>query len=116
MSDYRNSDFNYRNANDPVRPNQPYDPDARAMNATWGWIAAAVFLVVVLAVAFGVGHQPGQINTASNDTAPSSAATRMAPPLTAAPPANNAAPNNAAPMTPVPVLPTPNSPAQGSSQ
>jgi hypothetical protein len=107
MSDHRNSDFNYRNDNDPLRPNEPYDPDARAMNATWGWIAAALFLVVVLAVAFGIGHQPGQVNTASNDSA-LPPAIHMAPPLKPAPPANMAAPN-----TPAPMLPTPNTPAQG---
>ena len=102
MSDYRNSDFN-----DPLRREPPYDPDARAMNATWGWVAAAVFIVVVLAVAFGIGHQPNQggTNTASNDITPP-AATRMAPPANPAPP-------TMAP-TPTPALPTPNSPAQGS--
>jgi hypothetical protein len=101
MSDYRNSDFDYRN--DPLRRDPIYDPDARAMNATWGWIAAAVFIVVVLAVAFGVGHGPNQsgTNTASNDVTPP-AATRMAPPL------SPAAPHAA---TPAPITPTPNSPA-----
>ena len=65
MSDYRNSEF----GNDPLRRDPPYDPDARAMNATWGWIAAAVFIVVVLAVSFGIGHEPNT-NTASNDVTP----------------------------------------------
>ena len=104
MSDYRNSDYDYRN--DPLRREPAYDPDARAMNATWGWIAAAVFIVVVLAVAFGIGHGPGQsgTNTASNDATPP-AATRMAPPLTMAPPANPAPPA----ATPAPVTPAPNS-------
>ncbi len=85
----------YRNPNDDYRDEQPYDPVARNTNATWGWIAAAVFIVIVLAVAFGVGHQPGNTNTASNDVTPP-AATRMAPP----------------PATMAPVAPTPNSPAQ----
>jgi hypothetical protein len=104
MSDYRNSDYDYRN--DPLRRDPAYDPDARAMNATWGWIAAAVFIVVVLAVAFGIGHEPGQsgTNTASNDVTPP-AATRMAPPLAPAPPAT------APIVTPAPATPTPNSPA-----
>jgi hypothetical protein len=104
MSDFRNSD--YRNPNDPLRREPPYDPDARAMNATWGWIAAAVFLVVVLAVAFGIGHQPGQFNTASNDATPP--ATHMAaPPVTMAP--NPAATNpSMAPTVPAPATPTPN--------
>jgi len=76
------------------------------MNATWGWIAAAVFIVVVLAVAFGIGHEPSQSgpNTASNDVMPP-AATRMAPPLTPARPTSPPA------ATPAPVTPTPNSPA-----
>jgi hypothetical protein len=101
MSDFRNSEFDYRN--DPMRRDPVYDPDARAMNATWGWIAAAVFIVVVLAVAFGIGHGPNQsgTNTASNDVMPP-AATRMAPPLRPATPA---------PTTPAPTTPTPNSPA-----
>ncbi|MGD0149191.1 MAG: hypothetical protein ABSB77_11450 [Xanthobacteraceae bacterium] len=104
MSDYRNSDYDYRN--DPLRRDPAYDPDARAMNATWGWIAAAVFIVVVLAVAFGIGHEPSQSgpNTASNDVIPP-AATRMAPPLTPARPTSPPA------ATPAPVTPTPNSPA-----
>src|SRR6202035_1664302 len=99
MSDYRNSEFDYRN--DPLRRDPAYDPDARAMNATWGWIAAAVFIVVVLAVAFGIGHEPNQsgTNTAANDVTPP-AATRMAPPLTAGPTA----------ATPAPAALTPNSP------
>ena len=102
MSDYRNSEFDYRN--DPLRRDPAYDPDARAMNATWGWIAAAVFIVVVLAVAFGIGHEPNTKTASNNDVTPR-AATRMAPPLTpmspAAPPAT----------TPAPATPTPNSPA-----
>ena len=105
MSDYRN--FDYRNADDPSRRDVSYDPDSRAMNAAWGWIAAALFLVVVLAVAFGIGHQPNTMNTASNDAAPP-AATHMAPPLTPAPPAKIVAPS----MAPAaPISPTPSSPA-----
>jgi len=99
----------YRNPNDPYRRDLGYDPDARAMNATWGWIAAAVFLVVVLAVAFGIGHQPGApvTNTASNDTMPP-AASRMAPPVaTPAPPAATPTPSAIAPK---PIAPAPNSP------
>ena len=102
MSDYRNPNFD---PNDP-RSEARFDPDLRTANAAWGWIAAAVFLVVVLAVAFGMGHK-GQLgtNTASNDTTPT-AATRMAPP-----PSGPAATNPATPMAP-----TPNTPAQKNSQ
>ena len=90
MSDYRNSEFDPRN--DPPRREPAYDPDARVMNATWGWIAGAVFIVVVLAVAFGIGHEPNTQSASNNVTPP--AATRMAPPV-----------------TPAPASPTPNSPA-----
>jgi hypothetical protein len=96
MSDFRNSD--YRNL--PPRGDLPYDPNAR------GWIAVAVFLVVVLAVAFGIGHQPGQFNTASNDATPP--ATHMAPPPVRMAP-NPAVTNPAvAPPAPAPATPTPN--------
>lgn len=106
MSNYGNYD-----PNDPLRREPPYDPDARAMNSAWGWIAAALFLVVVLAVAFGIGHEPGTINTASNDSTPP-AVQHMAPPAAPSPnasPMKQAAP---APITPAPSTPTPNGNAQ----
>jgi hypothetical protein len=105
MSDFRN--FDYRDPNNPVQ-RDPYDPDARAMNAAWGWIAAAVFLVVVLAVAFGIGHQPGPVNTASNDVTPPAA--HMAPPAmpSPAPGATTLSPNS--PAAPAPISPTPSAP------
>jgi hypothetical protein len=116
MSDYRNQDFNYQSLEDPLRREAKFDPDARAANAAWGWIAAAVFLVVVLAVAFGIGHQPGQLgtNTASNEVTPP-AATRMAPPPSAMSPTTiTPAPTTtpAPAITPAPTTPAP----QGSSQ
>jgi hypothetical protein len=79
------------------------------MNATWGWIAAAVFLVVVLAVAFGIGHQPNQV-TASNDVAPP-AVTHMAPP-TMAPAPGPATTTARPPITPAPAAPAPNGNSQ----
>ncbi len=106
MSDYRN--YDYRDPNDPLRQDTRFDPDMRSANAAWGWIAAAVFLVVVLAIAFGAGHK-GQLgtNTASNDTAAPPAMTRMSP-SPAAP-----APSTTAPTSPA----TPNAPAtQGNGQ
>jgi hypothetical protein len=97
MSDYRNQDYGYPNPQDTYGNNPNLDPNARAPNAAWGWIAAAVFLVVVLAAAFGFGHKPGQLgtNTASNETAPP-AVTHMAP--AAVPPPGSAS----APGTPTP--------------
>jgi hypothetical protein len=90
------SDYDYRN--DPLRRDAPYDPVAGDTNTIWGWIAAAVFIVVVLAFAFGVGHEPGQ-RTASNDDVSPPPATRMAPPPAMAP------------ITPAPITPAPNAPA-----
>jgi hypothetical protein len=108
MSDYRN--FDRGDPNDPSRGNAPYDPVARPMNAAWGWVAAAVFLVVVLAIAFGVGHQPGSYNTAANDqTSPPAA--RMAPPVTPAAPVTTQTPT----FAPAPIAPTPNAPASGTN-
>jgi cell division protein FtsN len=108
MSNYGNYD-----PNDPLRREPPYDPDAKAMNAAWGWIAAAVFLVVVLAVAFGIGHQPGSINTASNDSTPP-AVQHMAPPVTPAPApgVTTVKPDAPTPITPAPGAPTPNGTGQ----
>jgi hypothetical protein len=103
MSDYRNLD------SDPLRPEDPYrrdakmDPDVRAANAVWGWVAGAVLVVAVLAVAFGMALQPGKIgtNTASNDAITPAAppVTRMAPPA-AAPQMTAPQATPAAPVTP----------------
>ncbi len=119
MSDYRN--YDYRNPNDPFGNDVRFDPNVRAPNAAWGWIAAAVFLVVVLAVAFGAGHKPGQTGTttAFNDMTPPAASHMTAPapsqapshmaPMTVQPPA--ATPSPRATPTP-PLAPAPGTPAQ----
>ena len=104
MSNYGNYD-----PNDPLRREPPYDPDAKAMNAAWGWIAAAVFLVVVLAVAFGIGHEPGSINTASNDSTPP-AVQHMTPPAATTPSFAPGA-TTTTPAAPTPITPAPGSPA-----
>jgi len=100
------SDCDYRNPEDPFQRDTAYDPDVRTGNSAWGWVAAAVFVAIVLAVVFGIGHQPGQngTNTASNEMRPP-AATQMAPPVSNKP---SPAPANPAP----PVRPTPNNSAQ----
>jgi hypothetical protein len=72
----------YRDPNDPLMRNTAYEP-ASGTYSGWGWLAAAVFLVIVLAIAFGIGHEPNRV--ASNDTPP--AATHMAPPVGAMNPA-----------------------------
>jgi len=93
MSDYRNPD-------DPMWRNASYDPEARRQTAAWGWIAAAVFLVVVLAIAFGVRHKPNQ-QTAANNMPP--AAIGLAPPPVSTP--------SPSPTVPPPMAPTPAPPS-----
>jgi len=104
------SDYNYHGPEDPFRRDDVYDPNVRSRNTAWGWIAAAVFLVVVLALLIGIGHHAGQpgTNTASNDSNPP--ATRMAPP-TPAPPNVPPAAATPAPANPAP----PAAPAPGAS-
>jgi len=107
MSDYRNQEFGYRDPEDPFRDDAKMNPDVRSGNAVWGWTAAAVFLAVVLAVAFGYhSGQPGT-HTASNDVTPPAA---MAPPAPV--PAPTFAPASPTPAAPT-ITPAPdNTPAQ----
>ena len=97
------SDYDYRNPEDPFQRDTAYDPNVRTGNSAWGWLAAAVFVAIVLAVVFGMGRQPGQngTNTASNEMRPP-AATQMAPPATKLSPATPSPANPASPLTPAP--------------
>jgi hypothetical protein len=79
----------YRNPNDPFYRDDQVGSSSNS--AAWGWIAGALFLVVILAIA--LGHEPTM--TASNDTTPP-ASTRMAPP------ANPINPAPFQPATPAP--------------
>lgn len=110
MSDYRNSGFDFRSLEHPYRDNSRLDPKVRAPYAASGWIAAAVFLVIVLAVAFGAGHKPGQhpTNIAANNMAPPPAA-QIAPATTVVPPSATPVP---AATAPPPITPAPNPPVQ----
>jgi hypothetical protein len=69
----------YRDPNDPYG-NLGYEPADRRSGG-WGWIAGAVFLVIVLALAFGVSREPSRV--ASNESQP--AATHTMPPATTNP-------------------------------
>jgi hypothetical protein len=108
MSDYRNpnSDYrspDYRSADDPSRRRPGGDLDTGAASAAWGWIAAAVFAVIVIAAAFTLGHGPNQggTNTASNEPQPPVTSPMAPPPAsTMTPPANPAAPLSPSPNTP----------------
>jgi hypothetical protein len=104
MSDYRNpNEPTFRNAGDPIRPDTSYEPNLRRTNAGWGWAAGAVFVVIVLAVVFGVGHAPNQAghDRVANNAPPAS---QVAPaPAGPASPAYNPAPIN--PTNPAPLNP-----------
>jgi hypothetical protein len=67
----------YRDPNDPMYRNTGYEPAERGTGTTWGWIAGAMFLVIVLALAFGVGHEPSRV--ASNNAAPPQTTAPAAP-------------------------------------
>ena len=90
------SNYDY---NDPMRRDQGYDPVGGDTNAKWGWVAAAVLVIVILGLAFGMGRQETGSRTAQNESGPP-AATRMAPP----------------PATTMPITPAPSSPAQRSRE
>jgi hypothetical protein len=108
MSDYRNLDADYRDPEDPYRRDAKLDPDARATNAMWGWVVGAVFVLAILAVVFGAGHQPAGTNTASNEvTTPTT--NRMAPPTPMPTP-------SMAPTPATPIAPAPSTPAQSPAQ
>ena len=49
------SDYHY-GPEDPLRRDDTYDPGG---GSAWGWVAAAVFVVVVLGLLFAMNHQPG---------------------------------------------------------
>jgi hypothetical protein len=106
MSDYRNPDFDPYDPNDPNRRGTRLNTDMRPSNAVTGWIVAAVFVVAVLAVIFGLTHQAGQTgtNTASNDVATPPAVSHMTPPATApqASPSSPAGTKPIGPTTPAP--------------
>ena len=74
MTDYRDPNNRLDPAYRDPTGRLDMDRDARSSNAMWGWIAGAVFLVLVLAVIFGLG---GNDRTASNTSSPPAATTGM---------------------------------------
>jgi hypothetical protein len=101
MSDFRNSDPLYRDPNDPMTGNIGYEPASRG-NTGWGWIAGAVFLVIVLALAFGAGHEPNNNSRVASNSPTPPAATH---PLTLGPQRTNPAAPAAPGLTPPPAPP-----------
>lgn len=106
MTDYRNLDSDPFDPNDPYRRDPKLDPNLRPANAVTGWVVAAVFAVAILAVIFGLAHQPGQLgtNTASNDVNTPPAATHMAPPAS---PSGAPSPQQTMPQAPISSTPAP---------
>jgi hypothetical protein len=89
----------FRDPNDQFYGKSGYEP-SNDTGTRWGWIVGAAFLVVVIGLAFGLGHEPTRV--ASNDTINrpiTSPATPPSNPLTAPGPG----------FTPPPVAP-PNRP------
>ena len=109
MTDYRNISPDFRDPEDPFRRDPILSPDVGAEDTAWGWVAAALFILVLLAVGLGIWGKPpqGGVNTASNDlNAP--AVTRMAPPAPMPTPSMAPTPPiTAAPVTPAPSAPGP---------
>jgi hypothetical protein len=106
MSDFRN----YQDPNDPTKrdmQNLPPD-DSMASNATWGWVAAAIFAVVVLFLAFTTGRDDSSQTAANRDM--STPATRTTPAPSPSPSTSGSATNS--PASPSnPASPSPSAPA-----
>ena len=79
MSDYRDP-YNRDPIRDPLDPMGADMPrsDARRANSGLGWIAGALFMVVVLALIFGLGRTGER--TANTGSSPPAATTGSAPP------------------------------------
>lgn len=92
--------------NDPMRRDEPYDLNARSGSNTWGWIAGAVLVVILVALAFGVGHTPNQGGDRMAQNAPMTRPTPApggpASPAFAPAPVNPANPAHASPAQPQP--------------
>jgi hypothetical protein len=101
----------YQDPNDPLHrdrlQNLPPD-DSMASNATWGWVAAAIFAVVVLFLAFTTGRDETQ--TAANRDM-STPATRSMPSTSGAA-TNSPAMPSTTPSSPSPSAPAPSAPSR----
>jgi len=93
----------YRNLNDPMARERRYDPDTGRGGSAWAWIAGALVVVFVLAIAFGVHRGPRRV--AFNNGPPP--ATSMTPhpsgglsPAAPPQPAGPLSPTTPAPHTP----------------
>lgn len=88
--------------NDPMRRDEPYDLNARGGSSTWGWIAGAVLVAILVAIAFGVGHTPNQ---SGNRMAQNSPMITQPTPAPSGPASTTFAPAPVNPATPAPANP-----------
>jgi hypothetical protein len=102
----------YRNPNDPLQRDSPYDLNARTGNVASGWIAGGVFLVIIIGLAFGIGHMPNHTNnnsvannTSVPATTPSGPASRTYSPTPMSPMSPAPNPGPAQPQNPAPAQP-----------
>ena len=92
----------YRNPNDPMGRDSPYDLNA-SQGGAWAWIAGAILVVVLVALAFGINHTANNTgpNIAQNNTP------TMNRPATEFPgPASRSFAPPSAPVAPAPAAPT----------
>jgi hypothetical protein len=111
----------FRDPNDPLGRDTPYDLNARRDGAGWGWAAGAVVVIILVALAFGIGRNPSNqagTNVAANNpplTQPSPAPSGPAGSAFSPAPMNPSGPAPMNPSGPAPMNPSgpaPTSPAQ----
>ena len=88
----------YRDANDPLQRNTPYDLNARDSGGAWAWIAGAVLVAILIGFAVGIKHTNMASNSGPN-VALNNQPTMNRP---APPPSGPASPS----FTPAPMNPT----------
>jgi hypothetical protein len=88
----------YRNPNDPSWRDSPYNFNARSGNVASGWIAGGVFLVIVIGLAFGVGHMPNHGNNSPNNTTANNTSMPATQPAPSGPAGRTYSPTPMSPM------------------
>jgi hypothetical protein len=99
----------FRDPNDPMQRDTPYDPNVRQGSAAWGWAAGAVFVIILVALAFGIGHNANQVgpNVAANNPPMAQPSPVPSGPASPAYSPTPMSPANPAPMSPAQPQPKP---------
>lgn len=96
----------YRNANDPLqRGNNPYDLNARDGGGALAWIAGAVLVVILAAIAVGINHTNTSNNSAPNVAANNSPTLNQPAPPPSGPASRSYTPTPMNPPNPTPLNP-----------